>query len=95
VAIKDHELAEIRQKCLAARASENRPLNDPRCRTETTHSTGWMATFANPRGDYETALNSTAEERQALQSRIAAKDQERAEWQRRLDQRCLGAEISP
>jgi len=86
VAIKDHDLGEIRQKCLAARAG---------CRTQTTHSTGADMVFANPRGDYETALNSIAEERQALGSRIAAKEQERAQWQQRLDQRCLGAEASP
>src|SRR5215472_8082353 len=82
VAIKDHDLGEIRQKCLAARAG---------CRTETTHSTGAAIFFANPRGDYEIALNNTAEEREALVSRIKAKEEERAQWQHQLDQRCLSA----
>jgi hypothetical protein len=86
VAIKDHDLGDIRQKCLAARAG---------CKTETTHSTGAFATFANPHGDYEMALNNTAKERKALQSRIEAKEQERAQWQQRLDQRCLRAEAPP
>ena len=64
--------------------------NEFRCGTETTQSTGAYMIVANPRGDYETALNNTAEERQALELRIKAKEQERAQWQQRLDQRCLG-----
>jgi hypothetical protein len=63
----------------------------PRLHTLTSFGT----TYANPEGDYETALNSIAEERQALEARILAKEQERAQWQQRLDRRCFGAEASP
>ena len=90
VAIKDHDLSEIRQKCLTTLPNADRLQTESRCRTEISQSDGrTMATFANPRGDYETELTSTAEERQALESKIAAKEQERAQWRRQLEQRCL------
>jgi hypothetical protein len=102
-AIKDHELAEMRQKCVAAQSSETQigarhrwsGWNGSRCNTETTVSSGFSITYATPEGDYETALNAIAEERQALEVRILAKEHERAQWQQRLDRRCLGAEASP
>jgi hypothetical protein len=100
IAIKDHELAEMRQKCVAAQQSETQigtrhrwsGWNGSRCHTETTQSNGFGTTYE---GDYETALNSIADERQALEARILAKERERAQWRQRLDLRCLGAEASP
>ena len=92
VAIKDHDLSETRQKCLAL-ASVNRAQSESRCRTEISQSNGWVSTFANPHGDYETELTGIAEERYSLQAKIAAMEQERAQWRQRLDAQCLGIGI--
>ncbi len=92
VSIKDHDLSETRQKCLATLTNITRTQNESRCRTEVSQFGRLVTTFAVPRGDYETELTNIAEERNALQLRIAAKEQERAQWRQRLNQRCLGTE---
>lgn len=93
VATKDHDFSETRQRCLSAPANTPQSKFDSsRCRTEVDESNGLMASFANPRNDYETELNNIARERNSLKLRIAAEKQERAQRQQRLDQRCLGDE---
>ena len=84
VAIKDHDLAEVRRKCLAQRPPEH--TDSSRCNTE-------VEPFLIGPGGYESVLTTIAQEKQAPQSRIVAKEKERAQWQQRLDQRCV-AEVS-
>jgi hypothetical protein len=85
VAIKDHDLSEIRQKCLAEPPPKH--TDSSRCNTE-------IHPFAIGSGGYESVLTTIAQERQDLESRIVAKEKERARWQQRLDQRCV-AEAPP
>jgi hypothetical protein len=83
VAAKDHELSETRAKCLAAQGKADHTPPDlftvpsrpgqSRCRTEITVSNEMGSTYALPRGDFETALTSAAQERDTIQSKIAAK----------------------
>ncbi len=94
VATKDRELSEVRQKCIAAHPTKPMTKTEawPQslCKTETSGKSGSMIYFANPEGDYETALTSIASERRDLQSRIEAKEKERTQRQQSWDQRCLG-----
>lgn len=92
VATKDHELSETRQRCLAAPANTPHFKNESRCRTQINEFDSFVTTFADSRNDYETEVNSIAEERKTLKSKIAAKEQEREQRQQRLSQRCFGTE---
>lgn len=92
VAIKDHDFSETRQKCLSAPANMPRSKFDSSgCHTEVTVSDRMMTSFANPRNDYETELNSIAVERNALRLQIEAQKLDRGQRQQRYDQQCLGA----
>lgn len=88
--IKDHDLSETRQKCLAAQPTSRDPYNSSLCKTEISQSNGSSTYFARPQGNYETELTSIAGEIAGLKSKIAAKEKDRTQWQELLGQRCFG-----
>jgi hypothetical protein len=90
VATKDHELAETRAKCLAEYAKVPQPTNyQSRCRTEISTSNGGLTTYAIPRGDFETILTTTAQDRDDIESKISAKERLRTQLQQHFEQLCL------
>ena len=92
VAIKDRDLSETRQKCLAAQPTSRDSFNPSLCKTEISKSSDLGTYFAHPQGSYETELTSIAGEIYDLQSQIAAKEKARTQWQELLDQRCFGGQ---
>lgn len=90
VSAKDHELAETRAKCLAEYAKVLQPKNyQSLCRTEISTSNNFQSFYANPRGDYETALTTAAQDRDNIENRITAKERLRTQLQQHFEQVCL------
>ena len=95
VSIKDHDLSEVRQKCLTVSAEKAHTNNKNLCRTENfdhANSNKIMGFSITPQNEYETELGNIAWEREILKLKIADNMQERRQRQQRFENQCLKIE---